>query len=121
MVATAVGYGGGATENPTYSSVCAGDTGHAEAVLVEFDPKRVSYEKLLQLFFESHNPAWGGSRKDQYRSAVFHWSEDQRRAAEDFKDRLIGRGLVVKTEITPAPTFWKAEDYHQQYSCGIVH
>jgi len=119
VIATAVGYSGGTTEDPTYGSVCAGDSGHAEAVLIEFDAQRVSYEKLLQLFFESHNPAWGGSRKDQYRSAVFFWTEDQRRTAEDFKDRLIERGLVVKTEITRAPTFWKAEDYHQQYSCRV--
>jgi methionine-S-sulfoxide reductase len=129
VVATAVGYSGGHVPNPTYGMVCGKGTGHAEVVLVEFDPQRVSYERLLDAFFEMHEP--GYSRPgSQYRSAIFTFDEEQREVAERTAERLRAQGLKVLTEITPASTFWPAEDYHQQYyekrglaqtgSCGCL-
>ncbi len=121
---TAVGYTGGFTPNPTYEEVCSGRTGHAEAVLVVFDPKEVSYEALLKTFFEEHNPTQGMRQGNdigtQYRSAIYHTSEEQRRAAEAAKARydeaLQRAGLgPITTEIAPAGPFYYAEGYHQQY------
>jgi peptide-methionine (S)-S-oxide reductase len=121
---TAVGYAGGLTPNPTYEEVCSGRTGHNEAVLVVFDPKRVSYEELLKVFFESHDPTQGMRQGNdvgtQYRSGIYVFSDGQARAAEAAKraydQALKAQGFnAVTTEILPAPEFYFAEDYHQQY------
>jgi peptide-methionine (S)-S-oxide reductase len=121
---TAVGYSGGTTPNPTYEEVCSGRTGHAEVVLVVFDPKRISYQVLLKRFFESHDPTQymrqGNDVGTQYRSAIFTYSEAQREAALAALDRY-GKALADKgfgapaTEIAEAGPFYYAEDYHQQY------
>ena len=121
---TAVGYAGGLTPNPTYEEVCSGRTGHNEVVLVVFDPKRVSYDDLLKVFWESHDPTQGMRQGNdvgtQYRSGVYVFGEAQRRAAEASKE-AYGRALAgrrygpVTTEILDAPPFYFAEDYHQQY------
>lgn len=120
VIATAVGYTGGHTDNPTYPIVCSHTTGHAETVLVEFDPHRVSYDALLSVFFENHDPTTynrqGPDLGDQYRSAIFTFSEAQRGLAEQAKtraQRALGRKVV--TVIEPIGRFWKAEEYHQQY------
>lgn len=132
VVATAVGYTGGKTTNPTYESVCSHTTGHAEAVLVEFDPKQVSYQRLLDLFFANHDPTTlnrqGPDRGDQYRSAIFTFSDTQANAARATAMREEKKlGKQVTTVIGPAAPFWKAEEYHQQYdeksgthSCPLV-
>jgi peptide-methionine (S)-S-oxide reductase len=121
---TAAGYAGGYTRNPTYQEVCSGRTGHTEVVLVVFDPKKVSYEELLRLFWESHDPTQGMRQGNdvgtQYRSAIYVFSEEQRRAAQQSRDRyeaeLRKRGFrEISTEIQDAPPFYYAEDYHQQY------
>jgi len=123
---TAVGYEGGFTPNPTYREACSGQTGHAETVRVVFDPAKVSYEQLLKVFWESHDPTQemrqGNDVGTQYRSAIFVHSDAQRAAAEASRDmyqeRLTAAGYgKIVTEIVgpPAPTFYFAEDYHQQY------
>jgi peptide-methionine (S)-S-oxide reductase len=121
---TAVGYAGGTTPNPTYEEVCSGQTGHAEVVLVVFDPKVTSYEALLKTFWESHDPTQGMRQGNdvgtQYRSAIYAYSPEQRRAAEAsraaYQNRLTGAGYgAITTEIRDAPEFYFAEDYHQQY------
>jgi peptide-methionine (S)-S-oxide reductase len=121
---TAVGYAAGSTPNPTYREVCSGMTGHAEAVLVVFDPARVSYDDLLRLFWESHDPTQGMRQGNdvgtQYRSGIYYYSDVQRAAAERSRDEYqralgaAGHGRIT-TEIRPAPEFYYAEDYHQQY------
>jgi peptide-methionine (S)-S-oxide reductase len=121
---TAVGYSGGHTPNPTYEEVCSGQTGHTEAVLVVYDPKVTSYEALLKLFWEGHNPTQGMRQGNdvgtQYRSAIYTYTPEQRRAAEASRDRFqkqlsaAGYGAIT-TEIGDAPPFYFAEDYHQQY------
>jgi peptide-methionine (S)-S-oxide reductase len=122
VTGTEVGYAGGHTENPSYQEVCSHATGHAEVVQVEFDPARVSYEELLDAFFEMHDPTQvnrqGPDVGDQYRSVIFTHSDEQRRAAEARKAELEASGRFprpVATAIEPAPTFWRAEEYHQQY------
>jgi peptide-methionine (S)-S-oxide reductase len=124
VYATAVGYSGGVTPNPTYREVCSGRTGHTEAVLVVYDPKVVPYETLLKVFWESHDPTQGMRQGNdvgtQYRSAIYWYDEAQHAAAEASRDRyqdaIAGRGHGrITTEIAPAPTFYYAEDYHQQY------
>lgn len=122
VLSTAVGYSGGRMANPTYEDVCGGDTGHAEVVEVEFDPARVSYDDLLNVFWENHDPTTlnrqGPDIGEQYRSAIFFHDADQERTARASKDRLAQSGRYrrpVVTEITPASQFWRAEDYHQQY------
>ncbi len=120
VVATAVGYTGGHTDAPTYPLVCSHTTGHAEAVLVEFDPKRVSYETLLTVFFRNHDPTTknrqGPDIGDQYRSAVFTLSPEQATHARTVKDREEARiKKAVVTEIVSLGRFWRAEEYHQQY------
>lgn len=121
---TAVGYAGGSTPNPTYEEVCSGRTGHAEVVLVVFDPARVSYETLLRIFWEGHDPTQGMRQGNdvgtQYRSALYTFSEAQRElahaSAERFGKALAEAGLgAITTEIAPAPAFYYAEAYHQQY------
>ena len=122
VVATRVGYTGGHTDDPTYERVCSHTTGHAEAVEVTFDPERVSYEQLLDVFWTNHNPTTknrqGFDIGDQYRSAVFFHSPGQREAAERTKEAVQAKlhwPKKVVTEIVPAPEFYEAEDYHQQY------
>jgi peptide-methionine (S)-S-oxide reductase len=124
VYATAVGYQGGRTPNPTYREVCTGRTGHAEVVRVVFDPRRVSYDDLLRAFWESHDPTQGMQQGNdvgtQYRSAVYVHSEAQRRSAEASRDAyaraLRERGFgPITTEIREAPPFYYAEEYHQQY------
>jgi peptide-methionine (S)-S-oxide reductase len=121
---TAVGYAGGITPNPTYKEVCSGRTGHAEVVLVVFDPAKVGYEELLQAFWEHHDPTQGMRQGNdvgtQYRSAIYTFSEAQRKSAEASRDayqqKLTEAGYgAITTEIADAPAFYYAEDYHQQY------
>ncbi len=121
---TAVGYAGGYTPNPTYEEVCSGRTGHTEAVLVVFDPARTSYEEILKLFWESHDPTQGMRQGNdagtQYRSAIYTFSDEQAQLAQATRDayaeRLSLKGYdPVSTEIAPAGEFYYAEDYHQQY------
>jgi len=124
VYATAVGYAGGFTPNPSYEEVCSGRTGHAEVVLVAFDPARVSYDALLKVFWESHDPTQGMRQGNdvgtQYRSAIYTTTPEQRHAAEASRD-VFAAALVraghdaVTTEIADAPEFYYAEDYHQQY------
>jgi peptide-methionine (S)-S-oxide reductase len=121
---TAVGYAGGVTPNPTYEEVCSGLTGHTEVVLVVFDPKAVSYDTLLRVFWEGHDPTQGMRQGNdvgtQYRSAIYTYSDDQAKAAaasrDAFQVKLAAAGFgAITTELRPAPEFWYAEDYHQQY------
>lgn len=119
---TTVGYSGGTLENPTYQDVCSGRTGHAEAVEVEYDPAQVSYEQLLNVFWENHDPTTlnrqGPDVGTQYRSAIFYHDEAQRAVALESKEKLAGSGRYrnpIVTEILPAAEFYRAEDYHQQY------
>ena len=127
---TAVGYAGGTTPNPTYEEVCSGRTGHAEVVLVVYDPERVGYDALLKLFWESHDPTQGMRQGNdvgtQYRSAVYAFSPAQREAAEAsravYQNRLDAAGLgKITTEIADAPPFYFAEAYHQQYLAKNPH
>jgi peptide-methionine (S)-S-oxide reductase len=124
VYSTAVGYAAGHTPNPTYREVCSGMTGHAEVVLVVFDPKVVRYEELLQTFWENHDPTQGMRQGNdvgtQYRSGIYWFDDAQRAAAEASRDayqsRLKAAGYGgITTEIQPAPDFYYAEDYHQQY------
>ena len=121
VTATAVGYTGGHTPDPTYARVCEHATGHAETVLVEFDPKRVSYNRLLDIFFEIHDPttlnSQGPDYGDQYRSAVFTQSPAQEQAARSAAVRAQKKHSdKIVTQITPIQPFYRAEDYHQQYA-----
>jgi peptide-methionine (S)-S-oxide reductase len=140
VYSTAVGYAGGHVADPTYKQVCTGQTGHAETVLVVFDPDKVSYQDLLRVFWESHDPTQGMRQGNdvgtQYRSLIFTFDAEQRRQAEDSK-RIFQKALTaahrgtITTEIREAPHFFYAEDYHQQYlaknpdgycpdhSCGV--
>jgi peptide-methionine (S)-S-oxide reductase len=127
---TAVGYAGGFTPNPTYQEVCTGRTGHNEVVLVVFDPKRLSYETLLKTFWESHDPTQGMRQGNdvgtQYRSGIYYFNEAQRAAAEqskaEYQKMLTKNGFgQISTEILPAPEFYFAEDYHQQYLSKVPH
>jgi peptide-methionine (S)-S-oxide reductase len=127
---TAVGYSGGRFENPTYQDVCSGRTGHAEVVEVQFDPAEVSYDELLNVFWENHDPTTlnrqGPDVGEQYRSAIFYHTPEQEAAARASKEALEQSGKYrrpVVTEITPASVFYRAEEYHQQYfqKRGISH
>ncbi len=118
----AVGYSGGNMENPTYRDVCTGRTGHAEVVEIQYDPAQVSYEGLLGVFWENHDPTQlnrqGPDTGTQYRSAIFYHTEEQRKAAEESKRALEESGRFrrpVVTVIEPASAFYPAEEYHQQY------
>jgi peptide-methionine (S)-S-oxide reductase len=127
---TAVGYAGGLTPNPTYEEVCTGKTGHNEAVLVVYNPAKVTYEQLVKTFFEAHDPTQGMRQGNdvgtQYRSGIYYFTEEQHRAAEAakaaYETALKARGLgSITTEIKPAPEFYFAEDYHQQYLAKNPH
>ncbi len=130
VASTTVGYAGGSFKDPTYKDVCSGKTGHAEVVQVEFDPSKVSYEELLRVFWNIHDPTTlnrqGPDIGTQYRSAVFFHNPEQEAAAAASKQKLQSSGRYqksIETEITPASEFYRAEDYHQQYfeKCGIPH
>ncbi|MEE4271805.1 MAG: peptide-methionine (S)-S-oxide reductase MsrA [Thermoanaerobaculales bacterium] len=119
---TVVGYAGGHTENPTYEQVCGHGTGHAEVVEVEYEPAVITYEQLLDAFFEMHDPTQvnrqGPDIGDQYRSVIFFHSDEQQTAAEKAKADLQASGRharPIATAIEPAPTFYRAEEYHQRY------
>jgi peptide-methionine (S)-S-oxide reductase len=122
VTATAVGYMGGELANPTYEDVCSDATGHAEVVDVEYDPAKISYEQLLDVFWQNHDPTQlnrqGPDVGMQYRSAVFYHTPEQKTGAESAKAALQASGRFrrpVVTEITAAGTFWRAEEYHQKY------
>jgi peptide-methionine (S)-S-oxide reductase len=130
VTATAVGYMGGSKANPTYQDVCTDETGHAEVVEVQYDPSQVTYEQLLKVFWENHNPTTmnrqGPDIGSQYRSAIFVHSPEQESAAKASKEKLQASGKFsrpIVTEITPAKQFYRAEDYHQQYleKRGLSH
>jgi peptide-methionine (S)-S-oxide reductase len=130
VVDVAVGYEGGHVDEPTYEQVCTGRTGHAEIVEVDYDESRVSYEELLDVFWDCHDPttlnSQGPDFGSQYRSAIFTHNADQETAANLSKEKRDASGLhrsPIVTEVTPATTFWRAEEYHQQYleKRGIQH
>src|SRR5213082_2424455 len=120
VTSTAVGYAGGTFKDPTYQDVCSGTTGHAEVVQVEFDPAKVSYDELLKVFWENHDPTTlnrqGPDVGAQYRSVIFYHTPEQQAAAEASKQKLADRGRYrrpIVTQIVPASTFYRAEEYHQ--------
>ncbi len=119
VISTAVGYTGGQVDNPTYKQVCTDKTGHAEAVQVEYDPSKTTYEQLAKLFFETHDftqlNRQGPDIGTQYRSVIFYSNDEQRQIAERLVQQLEQKGHNVKTQIKPADKFWSAEDYHQDY------
>jgi len=124
VYSTAVGYAAGHTPNPTYREVCTGMTGHNEAVLIVFDPRQIRYDELLKVFWENHDPTQGMRQGNdagtQYRSGIYYFDEEQRRLAEAsrsaFQQQLTRAGYgPITTELLPAPEFYYAEDYHQQY------
>ncbi len=122
VIETKVGYMGGTTEHPTYEMVCTGNTGHAEAVHIVYDPALTTYAELLRIFWNNHNPTTlnrqGPDIGSQYRSVIFYYTEDQRETAEASKQELIDRKQFndpIVTEIVPVTAFWDAEEYHQQY------
>jgi peptide-methionine (S)-S-oxide reductase len=122
VISTAVGYAGGTKSNPTYEDVCTDRSGHAEVVQVEFNPAEISYDQLLEVFWSNHNPTTlnrqGPDVGTQYRSVIFYHSPQQKAAAEASKERLQNSGRFsrsIVTTIEPAPEFWRAEEYHQQY------
>jgi peptide-methionine (S)-S-oxide reductase len=130
VVSTAVGYEGGTSPNPTYEDVCSGTTGHAETVEVEYDPSQVSYEELLKVFWENHDPTTlnrqGPDVGEQYRSAIFYHTPEQMAAALASKQSLEKSGRFrrpIVTQIVPASKFYRAEEYHQQYleKRGLAH
>ena len=128
-MSTSVGYMGGHLKNPTYEDVCTDTTGHAEVIQVEYDPSKISYRKILDIFWNNHDPTTpnrqGPDIGKQYRSAIFFHTAEQQKDALESKDELERSGKYTKkivTEIVPATEFYKAEDYHQQYyeKCGLV-
>ncbi|MGA9139905.1 MAG: peptide-methionine (S)-S-oxide reductase MsrA [Methanocella sp.] len=133
VVSTQVGFMGGHVENPSYKQVCTHTTGHAEVVEVTYDPSKVSYDKLLDVFWNSHDPTTmnrqGPDVGDQYRSAIFYYNKEQEMAAKASKERLEKSSKYrspIVTQIVPAEKFWRAEEYHQKYfektgqrACGI--
>jgi peptide-methionine (S)-S-oxide reductase len=122
VISTAVGYAGGTKDSPSYEDVCTDETGHAEVVEVEFDPAQISYDQLLDVFWSNHNPTTlnrqGPDVGTQYRSVIFFYSPEQKAAAEASKQKLEKSGRFprpIVTQIEPAPKFWRAEEYHQEY------
>ena len=130
-ILTSVGFMGGNLKNPSYKDVCTGMTGHAEVVCIEYDPKIISYDELLEVFWNIHDPTTlnrqGPDVGTQYRSAIFFYNQDQEKKAKSSKEKLEKSNKYknkIVTEIKPAQNFWKAEEYHQQYfekqkKCGI--
>lgn len=134
ITSTEVGYTGGHTKNPTYKEVCSKTTGHAEAVMIEFNPEKISYEKLVDFFFQIHDPTTlnrqGPDIGSQYRSAIFYVNENQKKTADEikkqFEEKKVFKNKII-TEITRASEFYRAEEYHQNYhkkmglsgGCGI--
>ena len=127
-----VGYTGGSLENPTYEDVCSGKTGHAEAIEIDYEPSEVSYEDLLMIFWNNHNPTTlnqqGPDIGEQYRSAVFYHNPEQESAAKEIKEKLQSAAMKkfnkkIVTQIVPATSFFRAEEYHQQYleKNGLAH
>jgi len=130
VVETTVGYLGGHTQNPTYQDVCTDETGHAEVVQVKYDPAKVTYDRLLDVFWSNHDPttlnSQGPDFGTQYRSAIFFHSPEQEREARASKEKMQASGRIrrpIVTEIAPASTFYPAEDYHQKYLAkrGLSH
>lgn len=130
VIKTTAGYAGGKVKNPRYEQVSSGKTGHVEAVEVEFDKNRVSFDALLEKFFRMHDPTTidrqGPDVGSQYNSAIFYHSQEQKEKAEKYKEKLIRNGLKIATKILPASEFYPAEEYHQNYLkkknlrvCGI--
>ena len=128
VISTSVGYMGGHLKNPTYEEVCTDTTGHAEVVQVEYDPTKITYQRLLDIFWNNHDPTTlnrqGPDIGEQYRSAIFYHSSDQAKEARESKENLDKSGKYGKkivTQIIPAGEFFKAEEYHQQYyqKCGL--
>jgi len=133
VIKTVAGYTGGKTKDPSYEDVCGHGTGHAEAVEVTYDPAKIKYEKLLDVFWENHDPTQvdrqGPDVGDQYRSAIFYHDDEQKMTATKSRDALqkkFGKGKIIATQIVKATTFYPAEDYHQDYlkkrgqkTCGI--
>lgn len=119
VISVESGYMGGKTDDPTYEQVCSGKTGHAEVVKIVFDPSKISYNELAKMFFEIHDPTQKGGQGpdigDQYRSEIFYTSEEQKALAESLIETLRQKGYDVVTRLTPASTFWEAEQYHQDY------
>ncbi|MGI0102037.1 MAG: peptide-methionine (S)-S-oxide reductase MsrA [Nitrosotalea sp.] len=129
VTSTAAGYMGGNLSNPTYEDVCSDQTGHAEVVQVEFDPSVISYNQILDVFWHCHDPTslnrQGPDAGTQYRSVIFYHDQDQEKVAKQSKEQLQNSeklGKKIVTDILPAPAFYKAEEYHQQYytKCGII-
>lgn len=129
VLSTLVGYSGGSFKDPTYEDVCTGQTGHAEVVQVEYDPSKISYDELLNVFWNNHDPTTlnrqGPDIGEQYRSVIFFHTPEQESTAKISKEKLQNSGKYGKkivTEIVPASQFYKAEDYHQRYyeKCGLV-
>lgn len=113
------GYAGGLTANPTYEQICQGDTQHAEVILIDFDEQQISFAQLLDVFFATHDPTTlnrqGNDIGTQYRSAIFYFNDEQKQDAEHAIQSLKDEGLDIVTELTPAPVFYPAEDYHQNF------
>ncbi len=119
VVSTTVGFMGGTKENPAYEDVLTHTTGHVEVVHIEFDPEQITYEELLKVFWEKHDPTQldrqGPDVGENYRSVIFYHSPEQKSTAEKSKEKLMQSGRKIVTAIEPASTFWKAEEYHQKY------
>lgn len=113
------GYAGGHTPNPTYEAICNGDTNHAEVILIEFDEQQINYQQLLTVFFAIHDPTTlnrqGNDIGTQYRSVIYYFNEQQKIESEQFIEQLKADGLNIVTELSPAPTFHPAEEYHQNF------
>jgi peptide methionine sulfoxide reductase msrA/msrB len=119
VLKTEVGYSGGQLKNPTYQDVCAGSTGHSEVIRVVFDPQKISYEDLTKYFFEIHDPTQktgqGPDIGRQYMSVIYYYDEEQKRIAPDLIKQLEAKGLQIATKLAPVSSFWRAEEYHQDY------
>ena len=113
------GYAGGQNPNPTYEQVCGGDTNHAEVILIDFDENQITYSQLLEVFFATHDPTTlnrqGNDVGTQYRSVIYYFNDEQKETAQLTIDSLKAEGLNIVTELSPAPTFYPAEDYHQNF------
>lgn len=113
------GYAGGSTQNPSYEDICTGNTGHAEVILVDFDEQQITFKQLLDVFFAIHDPTTlnrqGNDIGTQYRSVIYYFNEQQKAEAEQYIEQLKADGLPIVTELSPSPTFYAAEEYHQNF------